>query len=129
MSLEVSNTHIRACLDFSNSSLIELSSVGLPVLDLVLLLNTSGVTLKAALVNIIDPAKMGLGSSRIDTRLEGDNELSRDDVILLGYRSGSRKDSREQSSKEDGEVANVDHLEDGKDGPIEATENPRLVLG
>jgi hypothetical protein len=99
-------------LDLSNGSLIELSSVGLPVLDAVLLLNTSSVTLgETALVDIGNPVQVGLGGSGVDTRLEGDDELSGNDIVLLGDRSRSRKDSGEQSSMEDGEVANVDHLD------------------
>lgn len=110
--MELIITHISAGLDLSNGGLIELSSVSLPVLDVVLLLDTGSVTLgEAALVDIVDPGQVRLGGSGVDTRLEGNDVLSGDNIVTLGDRSGSREDSREQSSEEDGEVANVDHLE------------------
>lgn len=126
---EAPHTYIRTSLDLSNRSIVELSGVSLPVVDLVLLLDTGSVTLKATLVDIVDPGKMGLGGSGVDTRLKGDDELSRDDIGPLGDGSRGGEDSREQSPKEDGKVANVDHPEDGRDGPVEETENLRLILG
>ncbi len=105
-------THIRVGLDLSNGGLVKLSSVTLPFLDVVGLLDTGGVTLgKAALVDVGGPVQVGLGGSSVDTRLESDDELSGDDVALLGERSRGRKNSGEQSSEEDSEVANVDHLD------------------
>lgn len=110
--MELTITHISTGLDFSNGSLIELSSVSLPVLDVVLFLDTGSVTLgEAALVDVVDPGQVRLGGSSVDTRLEGNDVLSGDNIVTLGDRSGSREDSWEQSSEEDGEVANVDHLE------------------
>jgi hypothetical protein len=105
-------THFRAGLDLSNGSLVELARVCLPVLNAELLLNTGGVALgKAALVDIGGPVQVSFGSSSIDARLESDDELPGDDVVLLGDGSGSRKDTREQGSEEYSEVANVNDLE------------------
>lgn len=105
-------TYVRAGLDLSNGSVVELSGVRLPVLDAELLLDTNGVTLgETALVNVASPAQVGLGGSGVDTRLESDNELSGDNVGPLGDGSGSRKSSGEQRSEEQGDVLNVDHLE------------------
>ena len=105
-------THFRAGLDLSNGSLVELARVRLPVLNAELLLNTGGVALgEAALVDISGPVQVGFGGSSVDTRLESDDKLPGDDVILLGDGSRSRKDTGEQGSEEYSEVANVDHVE------------------
>nr|GFD57946.1 hypothetical protein [Tanacetum cinerariifolium] len=86
--------HISAGLDLSNSGLVKLSSVSLPVLDAEFLLDTGGVTLgEAALVHVVDPGQMRLDGGGVDTRLEGDDVLSGDDVGTLGDGSGSGKDS------------------------------------
>lgn len=109
-----SSTHIRVGFDLSNRSFVELSSVRLPVLDLVLLLDTGSVTLEASLVDIVDPSQMGLDGSSVDARLEGNDELSRDDVVPLGDGSGNREDSWKQSSEEDRDIADVDHGDDSE---------------
>jgi hypothetical protein len=105
-------THFRAGLDLSNGSLVKLARIRLPVLDAELLLNTSGVAPgEAALVDVGGPVQVSFGGSSIDTRLESDDKLPGDDIVLLGDGSGSRKDTGEQGSEEYSEVANVDHVE------------------
>jgi hypothetical protein len=70
---------------------------------------------------------MGHDGNSVNIRLEGDDVLSRDDVVLLGH--GSSQGSWEQSSEEEGNVANVDHGGCRKDGPRSECWRPRLMLG
>lgn len=69
--------YLRAGLNFLDSLLIELSSIGVPVLDVEGTLDTSSLTLrKAAAMNIPNPLKVRLDLCTRSRGLEGDNVFS-----------------------------------------------------
>jgi hypothetical protein len=73
--------YLGAGLDFLNSVLIELPSVGIPVLDVKGMFDTSSVTLRqAAAMNITNPLKVRLDLGRGGRGLKGDNVFPRNHI-------------------------------------------------
>lgn len=107
-------TYIGVGLDLLDGLLIEITSIGVPALDVVRLLNTSSVTLaQRAAVNIADPAQM-----RIDidssTRLERDDELAGDNLGLDSGSGGRGESGREQSSEIESKTEEASHCANEK---------------
>lgn len=101
----VNTSYLRVALDLLDCGLVEFTSVGVPLADVVGVLNTNGVTLgQATSVDIRDPGQVRVW---LDVLLEGDDVLSRDH--LRSTRSRRSQDGWEQSSEEDGEVAEAGH--------------------
>lgn len=97
--------YLGVALDLLNRGLVELTSVRVPLANVVGVLDTDGVTLgQAAGVDIRDPGQVGVGS---DVVLEGDDVLVGDD--LGSTRGRGSQDGWEQSSEEHGEVAEAGH--------------------
>lgn len=75
----INEAYLRAGLNFLDSVLIELSSVGVPVLNVEGMFNTSSLTLgKAASMNVTNPLKVRLDLGNRSRGLEGDNVFSGD---------------------------------------------------
>lgn len=86
----------------------------MPVVDGILLLDTGSVSFaQAAFLNVIDPSEMVLERTGINSLLESDDIFSWDDFPFVIDRCS--KSSREQSSKEESKISNVDHVENGKE--------------
>lgn len=106
-------TYLRGVPDGLDGLLVELADVGVEgVTNVELLLNTGGVAaVQAALVNIVDPGNVRLEVAGLDVFLQGHNELARDHLALDKALSGrgSSEGTREQSSEEESEVAEVGH--------------------
>ena len=78
----VAGAYLRAGLNLLNSLLIELSSIGIPILDVEGVFNTGSLALgKAAAMDITNPVEMGLNLGERRRCLQSDNIFAGDDLV------------------------------------------------
>lgn len=102
--------YLRAGLNLLDSVLIKLSSIGVPVLDVELVFDTSSLTLgEAAAMNVANPLKVRLDLSNRSSGLEGDDVFAGDLVRTLAWCGGSTKSGGQESSQVESETKKASH--------------------
>lgn len=106
------SAYVGASLDLLNGGIVEFTGIGIPGVNVISLLNTSGLSLgQATSVNTLHPTKMGLDVAAAGTILQSDNVFTRNDFAFLRPLRGRGKDERQQGCQSGSELAEVDHFE------------------